>query len=200
MTSTEFLGALESSLYSLTPEERESALSYYREYLEEAGPDEAAAIRALGSPQSVAERIIREIGENRSSYTGSSRAAYQYTAPEPQTASSSDRILLTVLVIVLTFPIWITVFSLWMALLVTLVCLFMAFPLSAVAAVIQGMILLANHTVGEGLWDIGSGIMMAGFTLLLWKPILLGIKHSTLGLLRLCKLCINNLLGRRNQA
>lgn len=87
-----------------------------------------------------------------------------------------------------------------MALLVTLVCLFMAFPLSAVAAVIQGMILLANHTVGEGLWDIGSGIMMAGFTLLLWKPILLGIKHSTLGLLRLCKLCINNLLGRRNQA
>lgn len=76
MTSTEFLGALESSLYSLTPEERESALSYYREYLEEAGADEAAAIRALGSPQSVAERIIREIGENRSSYTGSSRAAY----------------------------------------------------------------------------------------------------------------------------
>ena len=37
MTQAEFLTQLENALYSLTAEERESAMSYYREYLEEAG-------------------------------------------------------------------------------------------------------------------------------------------------------------------
>ena len=108
MTSSEFLGALEQQLFVLTPDERESALSYYREYLEEAGTDERAAIEALGSPQSVAERIIREIGENRVAYTSKSSTGYQYTAdipadmPQSTGNSSGARLALTIFVILLT--------------------------------------------------------------------------------------------------
>lgn len=202
MTSTEFLGALESQLCTLTPEERESALTYYREYLEEAGTEEAAAIRALGSPQSVAERIIREVDENRVAYAGNSRMNYQYAAAETPPSPSDDhaaRIALTILVIILTFPIWITVFSLWFAVVVTLASFLLAFAFSVIAAPLQGIILIAGDYVGEGLWTIGAGIVMLGLTLLLWKPIQLGIKYSTIGLFRLCKLCISGLLGRRNQ-
>lgn len=202
MTSSEFLGLLEQQLYVLTPEERESALSYYREYLEEAGTDARAAIEALGSPQSVAERIIREIGENRVAYTAKSTTGYQYTAediaPMPQQSSSGSgsRLALTIFVIILTFPIWLTVFCLWFSLAAALVALLAGFAFAAIAAPIQGVGELFSSTVGEGLWDIGSGLFSAGMVLLLWKPIWLALKYSVIGLGKACKSIINGLMGK----
>lgn len=47
MNKTEFLSALERELSALPPEERRDAMLYYKEYFEEAGPEneEAAAHR-----------------------------------------------------------------------------------------------------------------------------------------------------------
>ncbi len=204
MTSSEFLGALEQQLYVLTPDERESALSYYREYLEEAGTDVRAAIEALGSPQSVAERIIREIGESRVASTAKSATDYQYTAdpmpemtaPQQKSGIEGGRLALTIIVIILTFPIWITVFSVWFSLVVALVAVIASLAFAAIAAPIQGIGELFGSMIGEGLWDIGSGFFSAGLVLLLWKPFWLGIKYSAIGLGRACKSIINGLMGK----
>jgi uncharacterized membrane protein len=201
----EFLTQLNAQLYTLTPEERNSAVSYYREYLEEAGADVRAAIAALGSPQSVAQRILREIDENRVVYDGGAASQYTYADPLtdyiPETKaepSGSSRLVLTIAVIVLTFPIWITVFALWISLAVTLLCIPVGLAVTAAAATIQGFISL-SESLGQCIWDIGSGITSLGLFLLLWKPCWLGIKWSSLGLIRLCKKCINALMGKENR-
>ncbi len=60
MNREEFLKKLEALLYDISPVERENALEYYRDYFEDAGPEnEAIVIRELGSPERVA-RTIRD--------------------------------------------------------------------------------------------------------------------------------------------
>lgn len=204
MTMEDFLAQLNAQLYVLTPEERESAVSYYREYLEEAGTDVRAAINALGSPQSVAQRILREIDENRVIYDGGASNPYSYAdplmeyKPETKPADRGGRLGLTIFVICLTFPIWITVFCLWLTLACTLFGLLGGFAGGAVLGVIQGLTELGSNS-GQALWDIGGGVTCLGLFLLLWRPFWLGVKYATLGLGRLCKKCINALMGREKE-
>lgn len=59
MNREEFLTQLRAELRDFSEEEREEALKFYREYLDEAGPEnEGVVIAELGSPEKVA-RIIR---------------------------------------------------------------------------------------------------------------------------------------------
>ncbi len=203
MTMDDFLAQLDAQLYILTPEERESAVAYYREYLEEAGTDVRAAINALGSPQSVAQRILREIDENRVVYDGGTPNQYEYADPlaefktEYKPEQRGGRLGLTILVIVVTFPIWITVFSLWLALAVTLFAVLGSLAFSAFAACIHGFTVLGS-SLGQALFEIGVGVTCTGLFLLLWKPCWLGVKYSTIGLGKLCKKCINGLMGKEN--
>lgn len=63
MNRQEFLDALERELQNVSEKEREEALQYYREYFDEAGPEnEEVVIRELGSPGRVAGMIRRDIG------------------------------------------------------------------------------------------------------------------------------------------
>ncbi len=59
MTKHEFLLALEKELAGASMGERQSALQYYTEYLDEAGPErEEDVINELGTPQSIAADIL----------------------------------------------------------------------------------------------------------------------------------------------
>jgi uncharacterized membrane protein len=61
MTRAEFLDELRKRLKKLPSDEQAYAMTYYEEYLEEAGATgEQAAIAALGSPAQVASAIISE--------------------------------------------------------------------------------------------------------------------------------------------
>jgi len=61
MNRKEFLKDLRRALEHLPFEERENAISYYEEYLDDAGPEEeAAAIRGFGSPASIAVGLRAE--------------------------------------------------------------------------------------------------------------------------------------------
>ncbi len=61
MTKEEFLRQLAYELRALSKEERDSAMQYYRDYLNDAD-DVDAALNNLGSPQRVAADILREVG------------------------------------------------------------------------------------------------------------------------------------------
>lgn len=58
MSRTEFMQALQKALADVSSEEREAALEYYNDYLDDAGPEnEAAILREWGSPEKLAESI-----------------------------------------------------------------------------------------------------------------------------------------------
>lgn len=92
MNRAEFLAALEAQLQDITAEEREEALKFYNEYLDEAGVEnEAAVLAELGSPQKVAN-IIRAncgfgtFGQNTSKPDADTRAG-STGAAQPATGS-----------------------------------------------------------------------------------------------------------------
>jgi uncharacterized membrane protein len=65
MNKNEFLNELRAILWRLPEDERESALTYYEEFIEEAGPEnEQEVISKLGTPQRVADNIFREFNTN----------------------------------------------------------------------------------------------------------------------------------------
>lgn len=182
MTANEFLGQLEKCLSGLQAEERESAMAYYREYFMDAGTEnEEDAAAHLGSPQSVAERIISETGETFSAPSGKA-PAQNASAPKNSIETSSGRILIAVLVLVLGFPLWIAVLSLLFALAVTIASLLFAFALCAVAAPFQGIADIVSGSVGEGIFNIGAGLFCAGLVMLLYKPLMFIVVKSAKGL------------------
>lgn len=66
MNMNEYMRELESALKHLPREDREEALSYYREYFEDAGPmKEAEVIEELGDPKFAASQIVKEVAIKR---------------------------------------------------------------------------------------------------------------------------------------
>ena len=188
MTADVFLTQLERCLHSLTAEERENAMTYYREYLEEAGEDSEQAVESLGSPQSVAEQILSEMRENQN-----------ITLEETKTAtpsSNAGNTILGILIIIVTSPFWGTLTILWLRLLFSLAVILLSMIFSAVLAPIQGISLLSGHLTGEGLWAIGSGIFCLGMALLLWKPMFLLCQYLTRSFFNFCRNSFNILFRK----
>ena len=182
MTAEEFLKQLENCLQNLPKTERESALSYYREYLEEAGDNADKAVESLGSPQSVAENIMKD-----------------FSIPEQKPELSAGNIVFSVLILIFTSPFWFTVGILWLTLLFSLGTILLSLAFSAVAAPIQGVSYLMHGLTGNGIWDIGTGLLCAGLVMLLWKPFMMVSIRSTTWLWNQTK-CILNALFRKEQA
>lgn len=58
MSKNEFIDRLAQLLADVSPEERDEALTYYREYIEDAGlENEEAIMQELGSPEEIAAAI-----------------------------------------------------------------------------------------------------------------------------------------------
>lgn len=71
MTKQEFLSKLEDLLSDLPADDREDALRFYQEYLEDAGEEnEQTALAELGEVEQLAEQIRQACGENRSQQQG----------------------------------------------------------------------------------------------------------------------------------
>ncbi|MDE5565005.1 MAG: DUF1700 domain-containing protein [Oscillospiraceae bacterium] len=197
MTAAEFLQQLEAQLRSLSDEERDSAMAYYREYLEEAGEDADTAAEALGSPQSVAQRIIAETAETDEDSI--SAPSYQYNnipIPPKKRGVTAGSITFTIIIAVLTSPFWMTVVILWLSLLLTLFALVASLAFAAIGSPIQGIGSFIDGYIGSGFWEVGSGIFSLGLALLLWLPCWKLAVVSTKGMWRLGKTCLYGLLGK----
>lgn len=79
MSKNDFLAQLSGLLADISPEEREEALDYYKEYIEDAGyENEAAVLEELGSPMEVAAEIKSEL-PNKNSQGNSNSLQLQNT-------------------------------------------------------------------------------------------------------------------------
>ena len=61
MSKEEFMKELEYLLQDIPEEEKEDALEYYRDYLEEAGDQEEQVLKEFGSPERIAAIIRADI-------------------------------------------------------------------------------------------------------------------------------------------
>lgn len=118
MSKIEFLERLEKLLADVPYTERREALNYYTEYFEDADKDEEEVIRTLGSPEEVAHNIREELAgkELAESSVSESRNVEennddgQNTETEKSTEKKSKlegwQIVLIILAVVLTVPVW----------------------------------------------------------------------------------------------
>ncbi|WP_432627613.1 DUF1700 domain-containing protein [Brotaphodocola sp.] len=94
MTRREFLKQLEYLLQDIPDEEREEAIAYYRDYLEEAGDDgEEEALREFGSPERVAAIIRSDLNgnlEDGGSFTESGYEDERFRDPNTQMTERKD--------------------------------------------------------------------------------------------------------------
>ena len=87
MNKTEFLDQLSHLLSDISYEEREEAINYYKEYIEDAGPEnEDTALKELGSPNDIAIQI--KDGLSNKSEQDNSRIDFK--APEQRTTSNNN--------------------------------------------------------------------------------------------------------------
>ena len=188
MKRQEFMKQLEYLLRGIPESEREDALAYYNDYFDEAGAEnEAQVIMELGSPEAVAEKIIADAQQDsRQAYSGSASEDYDktYTQPgyrttENKKMSKSTKILIVIL-LVLTFPIWIGVVAGLFGVAVGVIgamfgivvgFLGAAFGLvvGGIACIFTGVVHLGLVTI-EALTSIGVGAILTALGLLLAVP------------------------------
>lgn len=201
MNRQEFMNQLEYLLRGIPASEREDALAYYNDYFDEAGAEnEAQVIQELGSPEAVAEKILVDVQQD-----GARQARGEYSSPEPdeyekrgweqETATphmsnekkkmdKSTKILL-VIILILTFPIWIGVvaglFGVAVGVIGALFGIVVGFigaafglVVGGVACMIGGIVCLVTAPV-DGLVSIGVGAILAALGLLLAIPCVWGV-------------------------
>ncbi|MGO5028036.1 DUF1700 domain-containing protein [Candidatus Agathobaculum pullicola] len=186
MNRTEYMAALRRALSVLPEEERASALRYYEEYFDDAGPEnEEKVIADLGAPEKVAGQILADYREVTPVPPASDNAAPQQ---KKRRWNGINPWLLVVLVL-LAIPIGIPLAGVLIGLIVTVFGVVLSIVLMVLAfAVVVPLCLLAAGVILCGmsfvLWSMpASAVMTLGCGLALFA---LGVLLSLL----IIKLCI----------
>ncbi len=156
MNRTEFLSQLAAQLSDISPDEREEALSYYREYIEDAGlENEEAILNELGSPQKVAADIKKDI-YHRTVYSDEASPNAVATRTEVfnqnenhnnrKDSNKSNLVLILVLAVILCpfwIPLVIAVVSVIFSVIVTILSAGLGIGVAGIALLIVGVVLFA---------------------------------------------------------
>lgn len=176
MGKEEFLRQLEALLSGISEEERKEALAYYRSYFEDAGePNEASIIAELESPQKVAESILKDMGIDGSGYNAFANRDEEYYKNVNQTiqnlngaqnAKKNDAGMtgLTVALIAITSPIWLTLLLVILSVLLAVVATLFGVAV-AVVAVMASLIFVGFVLIGVGVGFLFGGAPAVGIGL-----------------------------------
>ncbi len=155
MTRAQFMQELKERLSRLPTDEKDAALSYYEEYFDEAGPDgEQNVIKELGSPASVASRILADHAV---------KAARQAPLNPGKGLSAIWFVLLAIAAAPLALP---AVFAL-VGVIIAIVATVFAIGVAAVALIVGGAALFVGGFVG--LFSMpATALVLFGAAFLLW--------------------------------
>lgn len=179
MTRAEYLAELNVRLAALPEEERASAIGYYVEFFDDAGPDaEQQVIERLGTPEHLARQLIGDtVGDRIRPLRQRKRTVWMW------------------ILIVLASPILVTLGAVALGLLLTLlICVFMVLLSLAMVAVVPMLVsaslllcgifaVLMSIPVGFGniatsLWYCGMGLLVGAAGALLFKPSLVVLQRA----------------------
>lgn len=188
MNKDAFLQRLSVLLSDLSLNEREEALQYYRDYIEDAGiENEAAVLQELGSPEKLANDIKQGLGFTPNSNSFSENQSTQQTGnstyqqvPPAKNKLTPTQIALIILAAILLSPVWVSVLSTILSAILTIIlsivaiiivfgALGIAFILAFISLIIVGIVHLYSAPAASFLL-IGIGFLLGGlgiFSLLL---------------------------------
>lgn len=164
MNKNEFMKKLEHSLKHIPKEDREDALTYYREYFEEMGADDNFDVTAeIGKPEDIAKDIIANCTQkhiNEQKEKGGIK----------NSATTIWMIILAIFASPIAIPLALTAVLLLLAFLLVLFSLVFAIAVTGLAFVVTGLIILfltfAAPGFAQKLVCAGSGLACLGVGLL----------------------------------
>ncbi len=177
MNREEFLRQLEQLLTGISEEEKADALAFYRSYFEDAGEEnEASVIAELESPQKVAESIRKNLGLDKNggyynTYANRDAEYYKNVNRTIQNLSGQNRepknnwSALTITVLVLTSPVWLTLLLVLLSVLLAVVAVLFAVAIAALA-VMAALVVTGFVLIGCGFASIPSGGAAIGIGLI----------------------------------
>ncbi len=164
-----FLRQLEELLRDIPDNERREAMEYYRNYFDDAGPqNEEKIIEELGSPAKVAESIKKDL-------FGDTYRSEDFVKPDPAPRENKTaRNLLIALILIFTFPLWIAVFAALFGLCVCVVAVVGVFFVAGVVLAGMGIFQMFSGFASIGLILCGIGLLllalgMLGVILTVWS-------------------------------
>ncbi len=188
MTKNEFINRLKSCLSPLSEEERDNAVRYYEEFFEDC-ESEDEALNQLGSPEEIANQILKENGINTENVA---------TAKALEKEKSKNMGLL-ILIIILTFPLWIGVvaaaFGLTVAAFAVSFALVVSFVAVGVTCIGAGAVVLFS-SVSVGLIMLGAGLVAISLFVLAILPLCGLITKGVKKLGELIGMGFNKLFGK----
>ncbi len=206
MTRIEFISELSRKLNRLPKEELDNVLSYYDEVFLDAGVgNEAETAEKLGS----IDDIVRQIyADNNIAPDG--EPEYYVETPDNNsmannTANKNNQgtsFAIKLLIILLTFPIWLPVIgavaSIVLSIVVTFFAIAFAFLVTGIACIIIGIIELFNAPV-IGIMTLGVGLILIGLFGLVAYPLLKVVFRGFRALFnKIISACHNFIEKRRN--
>lgn len=175
MNASEFLMRLDGQLKRLPAAERESALSYYRDYFADAGiENEQKVLEELGSPEELGEAIVGDY--------------YQKNGMMPPPADRKRGMPLAVKIILWIFlgPIGFVLLVAGLAVLFS-VALIPAVLILAGGLYSMGSLIIVFFHLPTGFMSMGLGLLVAGLGLLLFVPVKALVIVSWRALSQLCR-------------
>ena len=155
MNRNEYMAALRRALSVLPEEERASALRYYEEYFDDAGPEnEQRVIADLGAPETVAEQILADYRE----LTAVPQQDAGSTAAKPNHRRRGVPPWLLVVLVLLAIPVGVPLIG---GLAIGAVGTVAGLLIAAVAVVIAFVVVLP-------LTLLVAGVALCGFSFALW--------------------------------
>ena len=181
MTKEQFLFQLEQKLLGIPEDERAEAMEYYRDYFNDAGPEnEEQVIAELGSPDKVAASIKEGLRSSRDDagtigqppQTRGAANSYSEANKGREQTDSRSKWILIILVAIFTFPFWIgavgVIFGILVAIIATLFGLLVAAVALAAVGIVVGVICFIVGIVRFFTGGLVSGLMTVSAGLLLF--------------------------------
>ena len=160
MNKKEFLDALSKQLRLMPKEDKEDALTFYREYLEDYGFDDNEDVTSkIGKPKEIAKSLIAEctmkhIENNEEKKTPRKTARIVWLA------------IISIFTLPVTLPLAIALLIVVITLLFTLLIVFLSILASALAVIFAGGTAIAASIVAPGIGQklvvIGTGFLLIG--------------------------------------
>lgn len=179
MNKLEFLTRLRNSLErgGMPAEDINDALTYYEEVFMDAGfgkEEETAA--SMGMPEDVAVNILRESGITPPPPPAPAPAQNMNFAQQPQQKKkpSGGAIAASIIIGVLTFPIWLPILIVAVVMLFVVIVVLLSFVIAFIAAgigLIIGGFALIFEIPSVALMALGAGFIITGLVILMCKPV-----------------------------
>ena len=214
MNRLEFMKRLEELLSDISRSEREEALQYYNDYLNDAGVEnEQEVLESMGTPEQLARTIKEGLGDNGGdgefTETGYHNKSYEEAVKnevvrkEEKKRLSGGMIILLILLCIMALPMLAamlsSIFGAGIGILGGFLALFVGTAAAGIGLLIAGMVqmaivpLVGVCLVGAGILLIGLALFCIWITIWLWGTVFPWIIRTVVNL------CRRLLHGRRGE-